>query len=185
MILSIPYQALEIGNIHLTPFQSDKYGKAVARMSYKDNSLEFQDVSILSPPIRVIDYNPENSRLRLDLSEQNTFRVKLNTLQEYIISTLYVHQQSFLGQRDETHESIRDLFHFLLDNNILSLYIFPTVSIKKNDGTICKVSDLVPGDIIRCVVRFQGISQIRGKYGIRLRLQHSIPSLWSLDKRSL
>lgn len=180
MILSIPFQALEIGNIHLTPFQSDKYGKAVARMSYKDNSIDFQDVSILSPPIRVIDYNPENSRLRLDLSEQYNFKVKLNTLQEYIISTFFAHQQSFLGQRDETPDSIRDIFHFLLDGNFLSLYIFPTASIKKNDGTICKVSEIVPGDMIRCVIRFQGISQIRGKYGIRLRLQHSIPSIWSL-----
>ncbi len=180
MILSIPYQALEIGNIHLTPFQSDKYGKAVARMSYKDNSIDFHDVSILSPPIRVVDYNPENSRLRLDLSDQHNFKVKLNMLQEYIISTLYVHQQSFLGQRDETHESIRGLFHFLLDGDILSLYIFPTVSIKKNDGTLCKVSDLMPGDVFRCVIRFQGISQIRGKYGIRLRLQHYIPSMWLL-----
>ena len=71
MLLSIPYQALEIGNIHLTPFQADKYGKAVARLSYKDNSIDFQDVSILSPSIKVIDYNPENSRLRIDPSDQS------------------------------------------------------------------------------------------------------------------
>jgi hypothetical protein len=181
MILSIPYQALEIGNIHLTPFQSDKYGKAIARLSYKDPSIDFQDVSILSPPIRVIDYNPENSRLRVDLTDQFNFQVKLNTLQEYLISTFYVHQQSFLGQRDENHDSIRSLFHFLLDNNILCLYIFPTSIVKKVDGAICKVSDLVPGDTIRCLIRLQGISQIHGKFGIHLRLQHSIPSIWSVS----
>ena len=42
MILTIPYQALEISNIHLTPFQPDKYGKAIAYLSYKD-SIDFQD----------------------------------------------------------------------------------------------------------------------------------------------
>ena len=182
MLLSIPYQALEIGNIHLTPFQSDKYGKAIARLSYKDNSLDFQDVSILTPPIKVIDYNPENSRLRLDLSDQFNFQVKLNTLQEYLVSTFYVHQQSFLNQKNESTENIRQLFHFLLENSTLSLYIFPTSIVKKCDNTTCRVSELIPGDIIRCVIRLQGISQVRGKYGTRLRLQHSIPSSWQIPQ---
>ena len=178
MLLSIPSQALEISNIHLTPFQSDKYGKAIARLSYKDASIDFQDVSILTPPLKIIDYNPENSRLRIDLSDQSNFQVKLNTLQEYLISTFYVHQQSFLNQKNEPTENIRQLFHFLLDGSTLSLYIFPTSSVRKDDNTTCKVSELMPGDIIRCIIRLQGISQVRGKYGLRLRLQHSIPSIW-------
>ena len=178
MLLSIPYQALEIRNIHLTPFQADKYGKAVARLSYKDPSIDFQDVSILTPPLKVIDYNPENSRLRLDLSDQPNFQVKLSTLQEYLVSTFYVHQQSFLNQKNESSDSIRQLFHFLLEGSILSLYIFPTSIVKNINNSACIVSELVPGDIIRCVIRLQGISQIRNKYGCRLRLQHSIPSSW-------
>jgi hypothetical protein len=178
MILSIPYQALEVGNIHLNPFQSDKYGKAVARLSYKDNSIDFQDVSILSPPIKVIDYNSDSSRLRLDLSEQSNFQVKLMTLQEYLVSTFFVHQQSFLGIKNELHNNIRNYFHFLLDDTILSLYIFPTSIIKKEDGSTCKVSDLKSGNTIRVVVRFQGVSNIKNKNGTRLRLQHSVPSLW-------
>ena len=184
MLLSIPYQALEIGNIHLTPFQADKYGKAIARLSYKDNSLDFQDVSILSPPLKVIDYNPENSRLRIDLSDQFNFQVKLNTLQEYLVSTFYVHQQSFLNQKNETTDNIRQLFHFLLEGPTLSLYIFPTSTVRKSDNTSCKISELMPGDTIRCVIRLQGISQVRGKYGIRLRLQHSIPSTWIIPQDS-
>ena len=180
MILSIPYQALEIGNIHLTPFQTDKYGKPVARMTYKDASIDFQDVSILSPPIRVIDYNPETSRLRIDLSDQFNFQVKLNTLQEYLVSTFFVHQQSFLGYKGETHDDIRQLFNFLLDGSTLSLYVFPTANVKRADGIACKISELAAGDIIRCVIRLQGISQIRGKYGIHLRLQHYVPSMWSI-----
>jgi len=178
MLLSIPFQALEIRNIHLTPFQADKYGKAVARLSYKDPSIDFQDVSILTPPLKVIDYNPENSRLRLDLSEQPTFQSKLHTLQEYLVSTFYVHQQSFLNQTNESTDNIRQLFHFLLQDTTLSLYLFPLSIVKKIDRSSSKVSELVPGDIIRCVIRLQGISQIRGKYGSRLRLKHSVPSSW-------
>jgi hypothetical protein len=178
MLLSIPFQALEIRNIHLTPFQADKYGKAVARLSYKDPSIDFQDVSILTPPLKVIDYNPENSRLRLDLSDQPTFLSKLHTLQEYLVSTFYVHQQSFLNQKNETTDSIRRLFHFLLEDTTLSLYIFPTSIIKNSNNSMSKVSDLVPGNNIRCVIRLQGIYQFRNKYGSHLRLQHYVPSSW-------
>jgi hypothetical protein len=178
MILSIPYQALEVGKIHLNPFQSDKYGKAIARMTYNDNSIDFQDVSILSPPLKVLDYNPENSRLRIDLNDQFNFQIKINTIQEYLISTFYVHQQSFLNIKNETHDNIRELFHFLLDGPILNLYVFPTTIVKKSDNTTCKISDITSGDTIRCVIRFQGVSQIQNKYGTRLRLQHSIPSIF-------
>ncbi len=181
MILSIPYQALQIGNIHLTPFQIDKYGKSLARLSYKDCSIDFQDVSILTPPLKIIDYNPDNSRLRLDLNDQFNFQVKLNTLQEYLVSTFFVHQQSFLNCSSETHDTISELFHFLLEDSTLSLYVFPTALIKKADGNMIKVSDLQPGDTIRCVIRLQGISQVRNKFGIRLRLQHSIPSMWKIS----
>jgi hypothetical protein len=182
MILSIPYQTLEVGNIHLTPFQTDKYGKSIARLAYKDNSVDFQDVSILTPTMRIIDYNPESSRLRIDLSDQTTFKTKFNLIQEYLISTFYVHQQSFLGINNNSYETISDLFHFLLLDSILTLYIFPTTLLKKVDGSICKASDLKPGDLIRCVIRLQGISQIwNNRGGYRLRLQHSIPSLWYLS----
>ena len=115
--------------------------------------------------------------MRLDLSDQPNFQVKISTLQEYLVSTFYVHQQSFLNQKNETTDSVRQLFHFLLEGNVLSLYIFPT-SIVKDNNSACKVSELVSGNIIRCVIRLQGISQIRNKYGSRLRLQHSIPSCW-------
>ncbi len=178
MLLSIPFQALEINNIHLSPFQADKYGKSIARLSYKDPSIDLQDVCIMTPPLKVIDYNNENSRLRLDLSEQTNFQIKLNTLQEYLVSTFYVHQQSFLNQKNDSVDSIRQLFHFLLENQTLSLYIFSSSIVKKNDETTCKISDLQPGDTIRCIIRLQGISQVRSKYGIRLRLQHSVPSCW-------
>lgn len=182
MLLSIPFQTLEIGNIHLTPFQTNKYGKSIASLSYKDASIDFQDVSILSPPIKVIDYNPENSRLCLDLSDQRNFQIKLNTLQDNLVSTFFAHQCSFLYKTNETYNNIRDLFHFLINETTLSIYIFPTATIKKNDNTTCKVSELVQGDIIRCVIRLHGIYKIQGKYGIRLRLQHSIPSLWAIPK---
>lgn len=184
MILTIPYQAFEIGNVHVTPFSHDKYGKLIARLTYKDNSIDFHDVCILSPPLRVIEYQPEHSRLRLDVSEHFSFQVKLNTLHEYLISTFYVHQQSFLQHVYDSQEYIRHLFHFLLEGSVLSLYLYPSLLVKMEDGSSSKVSDLAPGDMIRCVIRFQGVSQFINRHGLRLRLQHSVPSIWHLSRQT-
>ncbi len=181
MILSIPYQAFEIGNIHVAPFQIDRFGKTIARLCYKDNSIDFQDVSILSPPLRIIDYNPDTSRLRLDLSEHPLFHIKIHTLHEYLINTFYTHQQSFLNLMNRSYDVIRHLFYFLLDSMTLSLFIYPTVFIKTNTGQTCRISDLKAGDSIRCVSRLQGVSQLFHRNELRLRLHHSVPAVWKLS----
>lgn len=185
MILTIPYQTFEVGNIHLTPFQLDRYGKMIARLAYKDPSIDFHDVSILSPPLTVLDYHPETSRLRLDLSSHPHFHVKMNTLHEYLISTFFVHQQSFLNVRNKSYEAIQRLFYFLLDGSVLSLFIYPSVLIKKEKGGAMCVSEIKKGDVIRCVIRIQGVSQLTHHEEVRLRLHHSVPSVWYLTPHTV
>jgi hypothetical protein len=181
MILSIPHQAFEIANINVMPFQVDRYGKTIARMFYKDNSIDFQDVSILSPPLRIIDYNPDTSRLRVDLSDHPQFLTKIHTLHEYLLYTFFTHQQSFLNIKNQPFEVIRHLFYYLLDGTVLSLFIYPTVLVKANVGLpSCRVSDLKTGDVIRCIIRLQGISQLFHREELRLRIHHSVPALWKL-----
>ena len=107
-------------------------------------------------------------------------------MQENLISTFEIHQQSFLhlgANVQESHESIRGLFHFLLNDTVLCIYVYPTVSVKKRDGSTIKMFELKPGDTIRCVMRFHGISQIQTKSGMRLRMQHSVPSMWLLTEK--
>jgi hypothetical protein len=178
MILGIPYQILEIENIHLSLFSQDKYGKTIARLAYKDPSISFQDVSILTPPLKVIDYNSEYSRLRLDLLSQPPFFTKINSLHEYIISTFYTHQSTFLNESGKTHDEIRGLFYSLLDTSVLSLYIYPSLAIRCASKKM--ISDLKPDDTIRCVIRLQGISLIHKKDRVFLRLHHTVPSVWLL-----
>ena len=181
MILTIPYPIFDIQHIQLSPFQSHAYGKNIAHLSYHDPSIEFRDVNLLTPSMVVEEYQPEHSRLRVNISAHPTFQIKLQTLHEYIVSTFYVHQMNLLHIHHESHESIRKLFHFLLEDSSLFLYIYPTSLVKCENGTTCRVSELVPGDKIRCVIRFHGISKLTYSYGVRLRFQHTIPSLWKLS----
>lgn len=182
MLLSIPHQSFEADRVHLCPFQLDKYGRPIARLNYKDTSVDFQDVTILSPPVKVIDINSDCNRLRIDLSEQRLFQAKLQALQDYLVNTFYIHQAAILNKIYLTEMDIRSLFHFLLDNNVLSLYIYPTTTVKLANGSTIKLSELKSGDYIRFVIRFQGISQLwRPNTGLTLRFQHTIPSIWLLS----
>jgi hypothetical protein len=180
MILSIPYQAFEVDRVHLTDFKYNHYGKTIAQFTYKDHSIDLNDVSLLSPPMKVIDYNADNSRLRLDLSEHTGFYDKICLLYENLIHTIYNYQSHFLHQSQYTLEHIRHLFYYLLDGSMLSLYIYPSSMVRCANGTKKRMSEIVSGDTIRCVIRLHGVAQIMSKEGVKMRLHHTIPAIWHL-----
>jgi|CryBogDrversion2_2_1035213.scaffolds.fasta_scaffold28488_1 hypothetical protein len=177
MLLAIPYQSLDVENIHLSLFHQDKYGKTIARLTYKDNSIDFQDVCILTPLLRVIDYQPESSRLRLDVSDNPHFQMKITSLHEYLMSTFFVYQFQFLNQKHKSPEYIRSLFYSLIDGPVLSLYIYPSLQVQYANGMRGSITDIKPNDRIRCIIRFQGILQMIKRENLHLRLHHSVPTL--------
>ncbi len=175
MFLTIPYQILEISYVQIANFIIDKYGKSLYKLSYKDNSVECNDISILTPPLKVIDYNPNNNKLRLDLTDQALFYNKLFSLQEYIIATFFIRQQQYLFSSCYSYNDIKCFFNFLLDGLMLNIFIFPNTIVKSKDKINIKMSDIKPGDTIRCVIKLQGIVKCKS---LRLRLQHSVPKVW-------
>jgi hypothetical protein len=68
---------------------------------------------------------------------------------------------------------------------MLSLYIHPNTVLKysEKDSQGVPISEVKMGDMVRCIIRIQGISQLMGKDGMRLRLHHYVPYIWKSDKR--
>jgi hypothetical protein len=90
-----------------------------------------------------------------------------------------MHQYAFFNA-DLSYDMIRQSFYTILKKAILSLYVHPHTLIKsseRNDQGI-PISDVKAGDTIQCIIRIQGISQLIGKNGMRLRLHHYVPSVW-------
>lgn len=178
--LTIPSQTFDVHHVYVTPFEMDRHGKWLARLSYKDPSVELHDVCLLTPPLHIVDYQPETSRLRLDLAPHMPFQIKLHMFYEYLISTFHLHQQGFLQVDHQTVEDIRRIFYSLLDGSTLSLYIYPTTLVQRAEGGTCRMTDLQVGDRIRCAIRFHGVSQLHHRDGMRLRLHHSVPRVWKV-----
>ena len=168
----------------------------MACLKYKDPTIEFSDVPILSPPLRVIDYTAETSRLRLDLSDSPVFLNKMTQFHEFLVSTFFVHQPSFFGDQGRTYEDVQRMLYPLLEGNILSVFVHPSVNWKRDDGKCQCVGDIVNGNVIRMLVRFAGVMQLRqlldksrsffqgekALYGdLRLRIHHTVLSVWFVE----
>jgi hypothetical protein len=181
MLLTIPYQTLEVGRIHMSGFVPDMKGRLIAPLSYCDTSLDIEDFILLSPPLTVLDYDMTTGRLRLDVKDQKQFATKVHTMQQYIISTIHLHSLSFL-QGDYTSAEVQSMFQVLLDGEVFSIFVYPTTVVRQSDGTVSHIQRLKAGDRIRFPLYVHGIMIVNppsGK-GMRLRIQHNVPYVWKV-----
>lgn len=181
MLLTIPYQTLEVGRIHMSGFVPDMKGRLIAPLSYCDTSLDVEDFILLSPPLTVLDYDMTTGRLRLDVKDQKQFAIKITTMQQYIISTIYLHRMNFLHE-DFSSADIQTMFQVLLDGDVFSVFVYPTTSVRNVDSTVSHIQRLKAGDRIRFPVYIHGIMIVyppSGR-GMRLRMQHNVPYVWKI-----
>ena len=191
MNLAIPYQTLEIGRVHMNPFHLDTKGRSISQLLYNDTTVNMNDFIILSPPLRVIEYDRASGRLRFDTTNTSQFVTKFNTLQQYIISTLFLHRLQFF-QYDYSHADIETMFQPLMDGNVFSVFVYPATMIRKRDGEGMSVNMLSPGDTVRFPIYIHGVMLLSNIYNPvphvhiqhtlpRLRIQHNIPYMWFVD----
>jgi len=181
MELIIPSQTLEVNKIHLSSFQSiDNRGNiSLAPFNYIDQSITIKNILLLTPPLTVINHDIHTGRLQLDTSEHHNFSTKLYTLQEYLLSTLFVHQQSLFGIV-LTQDGLRSLFKTLIYKNKLTLFLGMSSRtlkyIKDGKEQIGLNEQLSPGSKLRCIIHLQGIALTPGN-PFTFRFQHSIKSI--------
>ena len=139
--------------------------------------------------MKITRWDPATGRLDLDLSSYNYVATKLNTLQEHIISTVYIQQSSWLGRNDLDHDTVRSLLQPLVTNNSLTLFLHgPNPSLKPAGrawiyGSSGWVRGSSPttfniGQEVRICVRLHGLCLIpqRGSSVSKFRIQHQVIS---------
>lgn len=195
--LSIPIQALEIGKVHLSslqilPDRNPKPGvenRPIAPLSYVDSGVILPCLSILLPSLKITRWDPATGRLDLDLNNFQNVHTKLNTLQEHIISTVYMQQASWLGRNDLDHDTVRLLLQPLITHNTLTLFLHgPNPSLKvagrawlwsKGKWTRgSRTTSFIVGKETRICVRLHGLCLVNHKTEAlsRFRIQHQVIS---------
>ena len=181
----LPIQKMEISNIQIgspwmraaqTQAQAQAQQAHLAPLSYCSPQMRMPSLSILFPPLPIIDYVPQTGRLVLDIAETHLACIKLGTLQETLIAAVAFHQTAWF-KTDYTVQQIRAGFQPLLSGTHLIFHCPPgVVSARMN------TADLSVGSRVRIAVKIHGLSFLNrsdlsgtdaGWTG-RCRLQHRI-----------
>lgn len=197
----LPIQKLEIGNVNIgSPWSrqnrqgSEHVYKPMAPLSYFCAQFRMNFLSLLFPPLPVVEYNPSTGKLVLDMSETSLGSIKLNTLQDTLLNAIVYHQMGWFKTEYEKSE-IQAGFQPIIQDSLVHLHcpqgsqllrsipIFVDGKWKMLEG----VSDrqgLVPGVRIRVAVKIHGISFLMNQgasptklWSGRCRIQHRIQGI--------
>ena len=190
----LPIQKVEIGNINIgSPWARLSHGegaqKPMAPLSYFGTQFRLPFVSLIFPPLPVIEYNASTGKLVLDMFESSLASIKLNTLQDTIVNAISYHQAGWFKSEFSKDDIVRG-FQPIIQDNHLHLHcpssaspsgasLSSGISIFK-DGEWKKLSadDLKLGTRVRVAVKIHGISYLNrndgDKWSGKCRLQHRI-----------
>lgn len=188
----LPIQKVEITNIHIgnpwRPSSSrDIVNKPMAPLSYFGTQFRLPYISLIFPPLPVLDYNPVSGKLVIDMSETSLASIKMNTLQETLINAILYHQLSWFNS-NYRKEEIKAGFQPLIYNNNITFHcpIDRGIRVFKDGEWVILASGSVPakkilesGMRIRIAVKINGISFLtRDNNWIgRSRLQHRVQGI--------
>jgi hypothetical protein len=178
MLLAIPYQTLEVGKVHIDPFKPDRKHRPLASLTYRDASVETLDLTLVTPALPLVSYDPTRNRLVLDASTFPIFITKFTTVQEYVVSAMHFHRTTFFGKEID-YETLHAMLQPLLVGQQLTVYTHPSMPIHNEEGAVSTLSEMKSDAKLRVVIRIHGILQFEGRSGgMQLRIQHSIPKIY-------
>jgi hypothetical protein len=186
----LPIQKVEINNIHIgNPWargSSTAIQKPMAPLSYFGTHFRLPFITLLFPPLQILDYNPGTGRLELDMSISSLACIKLNTLQETLTNAILYHQQSWF-KTEYSKEEVKGGFQPIIENNHIILHCPLTargVPIYKEGWQAFTAADMKVGQRIRVAIKIHGISFLtrpdkNGEqvWSGRCRLQHRIQGI--------
>ncbi len=192
----LPIQKVEIGNIHIgNPWargSNTALQKPMVPLSYFGTHFRLPFITLLFPPLQIVDYNPMTGRLELDMGISSLACIKLNTLQDTLINAILYHQQAWF-KTEYSKEEVKGGFQPIIENNHILLHCPLTARgvpiYKKEQGwQPFTAEDMKVGQRIRVAIKIHGISFLtrpdkNGEqvWGGRCRLQHRIQGIIKVD----
>lgn len=166
----------------------------MAPLSYVDNDLRFQYISIVLVPLMVKSYDSETGKLVLSLHGHSSLQTKLTAIQNTILQTVNANQHTwFPSEKNKTQEELAAGFQPLISNGSMNVYCPIITSGSYNEiqvysggtwvrGTFPKEL-LAVGQTVRIAVRLQGISfhlhHVSKAWTGRFRIQHRVLAIYT------
>lgn len=185
----LPIQKVEIANINIgSPWAREnrrEYAhKPMAPLSYFGTQFRLPFVSLLFPPLPIVEYNAQTGKLVLEMAETNLACIKLNTFQETLLGAIVYHQQSWF-KTDYAKEEVKGGFQPIIVGTQLHLHCpispgqrgVPLYKVEHGWKASFSPEDLVVGSRIRIAIKIHGISFLNrenNEWSGRCRIQHRV-----------
>jgi hypothetical protein len=186
MELAIPHQKLEISKLHIIP-QNNNY----LPFEYKDGDLTLHRAVILTPILKVINFDPEKGRIEFETDIG--FIAKMSALQEVLKSVIFLQQKLFINEQ-LTRDQIDYGFKMLTYGSKFTLYI-PSANLYNkwvnrgihayeidglSDGWLSERDVFKVGAEMRLAIKFGGIKIKNSPRGINFFMDHQIVHVWKI-----
>ena len=183
MEFAIPLSTLDISNVKWAEPRSDHLRKTI-QLTYQYNSVYFNNLIIAMQPLRVVEIDDVLHQIILEDEHGKTTLDKIDQFQKSVCADLEKYSKSCV---EDTREIVKSPLQPWLKSGKLSLYLTdkPEQLVFYTNNALSTFSEktVKPGDIIRAVVKIQGISLQMSEGDIwtgKSRIQHHILQLYKV-----
>ena len=180
MEFAIPLSTLDISNVKWAEPRSDHLRKTI-QLTYQDNSVSFNNLIIAMQPLRVVEIDDALHQIILEDELGKTTLDKIDQFQKAVSADLEKYSKSSV-------EIVKSPLQPWLKSGKLSLYLTdkPEQLVFYTNNVLSTFSEktVKPGDLIRAVVKIQGISLQMSEGDIwtgKSRIQHHILQLYKVS----
>jgi len=175
MEFAIPISRFDPTKVRWGQARSGPFRKTIS-FNYEDGQLAFQSLNLMSDPLTVVYLDTDKNQLILEETPQGQFLIKIDQFQTLINGQIKKYYKDWLeGTALPESEAIAPLQPWLKSQKITLYLSNETIS----DRT------LKPGDLIRAMVRLQGVSlqlnELNDWTG-KSRIQHYVIELYRISE---
>lgn len=186
MEFAIPISQFDSSKVRWAQPRSGPFRKTIP-FTYEDNSIIFNNLILSLHPLKIAEVDYEKNQMVLEEDKKNPFLSRIEHFQNSVSTELEKRSKIWLEDVKGTH-SVKSPLQPWLKSGRLTLYLSdkPELLNFYTDTGTSTFSDktVKPGDILRAVVKIQGISLQMSEDDIwtgKSRIQHHILQLYKVN----
>jgi len=185
MEFAIPISQFDSSKVRWAQSRSSPFRKTIP-FTYEEDSIHFNNLIIALHPLKVVELDHERNQMVLEEDKKHPFLSKIDQFQNSVCSELDKRSKTWIEEAKSVHVTKSPLQSWLKSGK-LSLYLSdkPELLNFYTESGQSTFSDktVKPGDIIRAVIKIQGISLQMSEDDIwtgKSRIQHHILQLYKI-----
>lgn len=186
MEFAIPISRFDSAKVKWAPARTGPFRKTIPFL-YEEDNIQFGNLIISMHPLKVVELDMERNQLVLEDTKKTSLLSKIENFQNTLSSELDKRSKAWLDEATSTNVVKLPLQPWLKSGR-LTLYLSdkPDLLSFYTDGVSSVISDktVKPGDMIRAVVKIQGISLQMSEDDVwtgKSRIQHHILQLYKVN----